>query len=274
VLVAAEVTRAGLFVRAERDLPPLLGRVELALTHRSLPARLPLAGEVVRHVSPAEAAQWKMSPGFAVQLLDLTPERRAALAALAGATRAAPATRPTPAPAPASPADRLRELEGRPSATHYGLLALPPDAEFADVRRAARELRAELEQVRARPEGPDQHARATALLARLDIAQHTLSVPSERLLYDALRGNYLGVGRCVAAGVPKAVIEARRQERLARVPGKEKEAQAHLARAQMARKLGNDAAAAAAFEAALAAAPLDLDALDAYVTYRRRLGAA
>jgi serine/threonine-protein kinase len=268
-LTAADVSRGGLFVRAETDLPPLFSRVLLSVAHPALRARLSLVGEVVRHVSPSEAAQWKMAPGFAVQLTDLTPERRAALADLVEATRASPQPATT---TPAASVDRLRELEGRPSATHYGLLGLPPDAEFAEVRRTARELRAELEGIRARPQGPDQHARATALLARLDTAQHTLSVPAERLLYDAQRGNYLGVARCVSAGIPQAVIEARRREHLARNPGKEQEALAHLARAQVARKLKNAVAAIAYYQAALAADPLDLATLDAYVAFRRQAG--
>jgi serine/threonine-protein kinase len=271
-LVAAEVTRAGLFLRAESDLPRLFSRVQLSVSHPALKARLALTGEVVRHVSPAEAEQWHMAPGFAVQLTDLTPERRAALADLAESLHAAPAAPAQPAARTAG--DRLAELEGRPAATHYGLLGLPPDAEFAEVRRAARELRAQLEAVRARPEGADQHARATALLARLDLAQHALSVPAERLRYDAQRGNYLGVARCVAAGIPQGVIEARRREYLEANPSKAREAQSHLARAQVARKLKNAPAAVAAFEAALAADPLDLPTLDAYVAYRRESGGA
>ncbi|MBK9516947.1 MAG: serine/threonine protein kinase [Anaeromyxobacter sp.] len=266
LLSAAEVTRAGLFVRAEGDLPPLLGRVQLTVAHPALRAKVALVGEVVRHVTPADAAQWKMAPGFAVQLVDLTPEQRAALTDLADATRAGP--RPQ-APAPTLPAERLRQLEARPVASHYGLLGLADDAEFSEVRRAARELRAALEAIRARPEGPDQHARATALLARLDLAQQNLSTPAERLRYDAPRGNFRGVARCVAAGLPHAVIEARRRAYLADHPGKEREAQAHLARAQVARKLKNDPAALASYEAALAADPLDLEALQAYVTLRR-----
>ncbi len=268
-LTAAEVSRAGIYLHAERDLPPLFSRVQLSLSHPALRARLLVVGEVVRHYAAAEAAQFKIAPGFAVQFTDLTPERRAALADLAEATRRD--ARPGPS-APAAPADRLRELEARPADTHYGLLALPADAEFSEVRRAARDLRAELEGIRARPQGPDQHARATALLARLDAAQHTLSVPAERLRYDVQRGNYLGVARCVAAGVPQAVIEARRREYLTRQPGKEREAQAHLARANVARRLKNAAAAVAAYEAALAADPLDLATLDAYVAFRRLAG--
>jgi serine/threonine-protein kinase len=208
-----------------------------------------------------------MAPGFAVQFVDLTPELRAALTDLIDATQAAAPRAPAPEVAAA---DRLKELEGRPTSSHYGLLGLPPDAELFEVRRASRELRLQLEAIRARPQASDQHARATALLARLDAAQQTLGTPAARLLYDAQRGNYLGVARCVAAGVPLAVIQARRQEYLSRNPGKEQEAQGHLARAQMARKLANVPAAVAAFEAALAADPLDLATLDAYVSFRRQ----
>ncbi len=269
-LVAVEVTRGGLFLGAESDLPPLFSRVALTLSHPSLRTRLELNGEVVRHVSAAEAGRWHMVPGFAVQLVELTPERRAAITDLAEATRGAP---PPAALAPAPPRTseaQLRELEERPAATHYGFLGLPLDAEFAEIRKSARELRARLEAIRARPEALDQHARATALLARLDVAQHALSVPAERLVYDSGRGNYLGVARCMAAGVPQAVIVGRRREYLARHADRDRAAQGHLARAQVARKMKNPAAAIAAYEAALAADPLDLATLEAYVAYRRQ----
>jgi serine/threonine-protein kinase len=268
-LVAVEVTRGGLFLGAETDLPPLFSRVALTVSHPALRTRLELSGEVVRHVSAAEAARWHMAPGFAVQLVELTPERRAALTDLVEATRGAPATQ---APAASTWAEQLKELEERPASTHYAFLGLPPDAEFAEIRRAARELRTLLEGIRSRPEAPDHHARATALLARLDVAQHALSVPAERLVYDSGRGNYLGVARCVAAGVPQAVIVGRRREYLARHADRERAAQGHLARSQVARKMKNRAAAIAAYEAALTADPLDLATLEAYVAYRREAG--
>jgi eukaryotic-like serine/threonine-protein kinase len=268
-LLAVEVTRGGIFLGAETELPPLFSRVALTLSHPSLRTKLELNGEVVRHVSAAEAGRWHMVPGFAVQLVELTPERRAAITDLVEATRGAP----PPAQAPAAPRTseaQLRELEERPATTHYSFLGLPPDAEFAEIRKSARAVRARLEAIRARPEALDQHARATALLARLDVAQHTLSVPAERLVYDSGRGNYLGVARCMAAGVPQAVMVGRRREYLARHADRERAAQGHLARAQVARKMQNRAAAIAAYEAALAADPLDLATLEAYVAYRRQ----
>jgi serine/threonine-protein kinase len=272
-LQAVEVTRGGLFLGAETDLPPLFSRVGLSLSHPALRARLELAGEVVRHVSPAEAGRWNMAAGFAVQLVDLTPERRAALTDLVEATRGAPRITAEAAAAPArTPAVELRELEERPTATHYAFLELPLDAEFSEIRKATRELQSRLEAIRARPEAPDQHARASALLSRLDVAQHALSVPGERLVYDSARGNYLGVARCVAAGVPQAVILGRRREYLARHVDRAQAAASHLARAQVARKMKNHQAAIAAYQAALAADPLDQATLEAYVAYRRQVG--
>jgi serine/threonine-protein kinase len=271
-LVADDVTRAGLFVHADRDLPPLFTRVSLVVTHEVLRAPLELAAEVVRHVRPAEATQWKMRPGFAVQLVDMTPERRAAVADLAEASR--PVERPTTAPAAAPPdgAAILAELEARAPGSHYDLLGLPTDAEFVEVRQAARRLREELEAVRAVPRAPDHHPRATALLARLDLAQQTLNSPAERLTYDAERGNFMGVGRCVSAGVPSAVLQQRRRTLLARHPERAEAAKRHAVRAQVASRLGNVEGAVAAYEDLLRADPLDVESLEAYVALRRRSG--
>ena len=279
-LAVMDLTRGGLFVRADGALPPLLARVGVALSHPILRAPLVLEAEVVRHVSAGEAAAFRMAPGFAVQFANLKLEARAALAALADEAR-----REAPAPTPASGAaqvgageerrsaatldERLRALETKRPGGPYALLALPPDAEFADVRRAIRALREELEQVQGRPLAADQPARASALLGLVDAAQDALASPAARLAHDARRGNRRGVERCLQAGVPEALVEARRRELLAAEPSRAAEAQRQLARAEVARKLGNVQAAEAAFEAALAADPLDRAAHEAYATFRR-----
>jgi serine/threonine-protein kinase len=268
-LPVAELTRAGAFLRAEKALPPIFSRVSLTLAHASLRAPLALAAEVVRHVAPAEAAAFRMAPGFALQFVDLAPEARAAVAALADLVRPAPAAEARPA---ASADGRLEALEGRALAGPYELLGVPPDAEFSEVRRAAAALRDELEQLRLRPLAAAHPARATALLARLDAALAALGAPAPRLAHDARTGNWRGVQRCMKAGVPAPLATARRQELLAAEPGRSAEAQRQLARAQVARKLGNTSAAAAAWEAALAADPLDLAAIDAYLAFRRGTG--
>jgi serine/threonine-protein kinase len=263
----AELTRGGVFLRAGGPLPPVRARVRLSIAHRSLRARLQLDGEVVRHVAPAQAAEWRMTPGYAVQFLDPTPEARAALSALADETR-----RDTPAPAPpptaAATDERLRTLEARGGETHYAFLALPPDAEFAEIRRALRTLRDELEALRAHPLAPHHPSRATALLARAEAAQAALGTPAARLGYDARRGNHAGVARCLAAGVPAPLVEARRRELLEAFPDRAADAQRQLARAEVARKLGNLEAARAACELALGADPLDPRAHEAHAALK------
>jgi serine/threonine-protein kinase len=266
-LAAAELTRGGLFLRTDSDLPPLGSRVKVALSHPSLKAALVLDAEVIRHVGAAEAAAWRMTPGYALQFASPPPEARAALAALADEAPAPPSTA-------ADPGERLRAIEGRRHGGPYLLLGLAPDAELADVRRAIRTLRAELEAIAARPLAPDHPARAAALLALVGAAQDALGTPAARLAHDARQGNRGGVERCLQAGVPRALVEARRAELLRAEPGRAAEAQRQLARAEVARKLGNAPAAAEAYEAALAADPLDPRAREAYAAFLRGSAAA
>ncbi|HET7825720.1 MAG TPA: protein kinase, partial [Anaeromyxobacter sp.] len=270
-LAVVELSRGGIFLRAEKELPPVRARVKLALSHPTLRSRLELDGEVVRHVSPAEAEAWRTAPGFAVQFTSPPPEARAALAAIADEARSAAPV--VPPPSREAVDARLSALEARRGESHYALLGLEPDAEFSDIRRAIRGVREELESLRARPLAPGHPGRATALLGRVDAAQDALGTPAARLAYDARRGNARGVARCLAAGVPAALVEARRRELLAARPERAREAQQLLARAEVARKLGNASAATQAYEAALAADPLDPALHEAYAAFRRTGGA-
>jgi serine/threonine-protein kinase len=269
-LPLVELTRAGAFLRAERDLPPMLSRLDLALAHPSLRAPVSLAAEVVRHVSPAEASAWRMQPGFAVQFVDLSADARAVVAAVLDARGGPP--RATPPPPTAAAGDRLRELEGRAAQGHYELLGVPPDAEFSEIRRAAKSIRGELDGLLARPGAADHPTRATRLLTRLEAAAQALGTPADRLRHDGERGNWRGVSRCLAAGLAAPLVEARRRELLAAHPDRAQEAQRQLARAQVARKLGNAEAAATAWEAALAADPLDPAAIEGYLALLRGPG--
>jgi serine/threonine-protein kinase len=266
-LAVRELTRSGAFLCASGALPPLLSRVRITLAHPSLRAPLALVAEVVRHVSAAEAASWRMAPGFAVQFVDLAPADRAALAAVADGQR-----RDTPAALAGEPL--LLALEARARGSHYAFLGVGPDAEFTDVRRTVRALREALDAIRARPHAADHPARATGLLVRLEAAQSALATPAARLAHDAERGNALGVARCLAAGVPHALVDARRAELLRAAPARGAEADRQRARAEVARKLGNAPAALAAYEAALAADPLDVATLDAYLALRRQTSGA
>jgi serine/threonine-protein kinase len=265
-LPVMELTRGGLFLRSEAALPPVFSRVRVTLSHPALRAPLVLAAEVVRHVTPAEAAAVRMAPGFALQAVELSPEARAALAQLADLLRpAAPAL----APLPVAELDaRLDALEARAGADPYALLGVPPDAEFSTLRRAAGALREELELVRTRPQSPAHAGRATRLLVRVEAALAVVGSAATRLTHDARTGNWRGVRRCLKAGVPEELVAARREALLAAEPARRTEAGRQLARARVAGKLGNAAAAAASLEAALSADPLDPAAHEAFDAFR------
>jgi serine/threonine-protein kinase len=256
-LRVAEVSRGGLFLCADADLPPLLSRVALAL--RAQDGReVTVPGEVVRHVSPAQAAAWHMEPGFAVQVAP-GEEERLALDELALRLRApvAPARHATIDGVGAL--QLLESLELRAARGHYELLDARLDAGLPEVRERARALRRQVQDLRVKLPPAAQVTRVAALLERIEHAVHVLGTPAERLLFDARRGNFRGVAHCVTAGVAPALVAARRSAFLAERPGQETEAQRRVARAQVARKMGNDEAARAELEAALAADPLNLD---------------
>ncbi|MBI5548657.1 MAG: protein kinase, partial [Deltaproteobacteria bacterium] len=77
-LAIADLSRAGLFVRADPPLPELMCRVKLALLH---PQRaVELEADVVRHIDAAQAKAWNLpGPGFAVQFVGVQPALRQAL---------------------------------------------------------------------------------------------------------------------------------------------------------------------------------------------------
>ncbi|HTP25740.1 MAG TPA: serine/threonine-protein kinase [Anaeromyxobacteraceae bacterium] len=264
---ACEVMRGGIFLRESGTLPALFSRVQLALPLSDGGAITEVAGDVVRHVTATEAARWNMAPGFAVQLRELGPAHREALRALAAQLAAPARAAPEPAPLPAQA--MLEDLERRAATGPYELLGARPDAGFPEIRERARGLRREIDSLRPRL-APEQQAGAILqLLSRLDAAIALLGSPGERLMFDARRGNFHGVAHCVTAGTPAAVIATRRRALLAERPEQQEQAQRHLARAQVAAKLGNEDAALAEYEAALKADPLDLALHQRYWELRR-----
>ncbi len=265
-LRAEQVTHGGVFLCDEGALPPLFSRVQIVVPVEG--ARpVEVAADVVRHVTAADAGRWKMPSGFAVQLRVLDPIQRAAVDGLEARLGAPPAHAPQPTLVPAPVA--LHALERRASAGPYELLGAKPDAGFPEVRERARALRAEIESVRLRLPPEQQASRVPELLTRLDAAVALLGSPIERLVFDARRGNFRGVAHCVTAGTSPAVVEARRRMLLAEHPPDADEIQRHVARAQVATKLGNSAAALLEYEAALSADPLDLGIHQKYWELKR-----
>ena len=225
---------------------------------------------MVRHVTPAEADAVQMVPGFALQAVELTPEVRAVLAELADLAR--PQAAPVRIPTAAEVDVRLAALEARARTDPYALLGVAPDVEFSAIRHAAGALRDELELLRTRPLAPTHPSRAVGLLARVEAALGLVGSAAPRLAHDARAGNWRGIRRCLKAGVPEPLVRARREALLSAEPARKAEAERQLARARVAHKLGNADAAAAAFEAALRADPLDLAAHEAFGKFEEGRG--
>jgi serine/threonine-protein kinase len=270
-LPASELTRGGVYVRAGAPLPAPFSRVRVALP-RPGQGPLELDADVVRVVSPADSERWKMPPGFALQFLSPTPQVRAELERLAAGSGGAPAPAPGAVPAPSddeAAAALVDDLHSRASGTHYDLLGLPPDAEFKEIQSRARSLRVQLERLRDRRLSPRHASLVAPLLARVDLAGGVLGLASERLAYDARTGNHLGVARCIAAGLPDALIEQRRAEFLRDHPDVPGRVAQYLTRAKVARAMGNVAFARSQYEEGLASDPLNLELHQEYWQLRR-----
>jgi serine/threonine-protein kinase len=264
-LAASQLTRHGVHVHATAPFPAPLSRVRVALA-RPGAAPLELDAEVARVVSAEEAKAWSMQPGVYLQFLAPAPAVRAELERIAGATASPAAPRPSDDVAAAA---LLEDLHARASGTHYELLGLPLDAEFKEVQSRARSLRVQLTGLRDRKLTPEQAARVAPLLARVDLAASVLGVPAERLAYDVRHGNHLGVARCIAAGLPEAVLAQRRAEFLRARGGVSERIAALLTKAKVARAMGNLEFARKQYEEGLSLDPLNLDLQREYWLLRR-----
>jgi len=261
---ATQLSRSGVYLESGAPLPAPFARVSVEVPGGGEGASL-VPGVVVRVVEPAEAQAWGMAAGFALQFHPSTNAERAALERLAGG----PSSTPRSEPSDESAAALLDALDGKSTGTHYEFLGLPLDAELKDVQSRARSLRVQLERLRGRKLSARHAGLVAPLLTRVTFAADVIGVASERLAYDVRCGNHLGVARCIAAGLPEALLAQRRLEFLREHPGATELARKCLSRAKVARSLGNKDFARAHYEEALAADPLDLDAHREYWALRR-----
>ncbi len=263
---ASELTRGGVYLESGPPLPAPLSRAVVSVPDGGSGSS-PVPAEVVRVVRPEEATAWGMAAGFALQFLPTTPAERAALERLTGGT----STTPRAGTSDEAAAALLDALETHSAGTHYAFLGLPPDAELKEVQSRARALRVQLEGLRGRTLSPRHAALVAPLLARVAFAADVIGVASERLAYDARSGNHLGVARCIASGLPEALLAQRRLEFLRERPGSEARVRQCLTRAKVARAVGNLGFARAQYEEALGADPLDLDIHREYWALRREM---
>ncbi len=270
-LPCERVGRTGLFLRTGETPPPLLSDVALVL--RLPGGDLPCKGQVVRHVSAAQAQAWNMSPGFGVQLLEASAAFEQAFTRLMSGVPAQPATPPPVTRDEPRVEPLLREfrrrLEGE--GDHYTLLGLARHADSEAVRTQARELRIRLEAALALPLSTKQRELTQVALKRVAEALHVLGHLERRVEYDALLRNPDGVLRCLASGLTISTLEACRKRFLARHPGGDGHALIHLTTGDAFLKADHPNEALASYEAALKADPLHLEALKRWHTLRVKL---
>jgi eukaryotic-like serine/threonine-protein kinase len=251
-----DISRGGMFLCSDGPFPAVFSRVRI---------RLPIAGdfeclaEVVRHVSQEQAAAWKMSPGFGVQFLNIDGPRREALARL---TSSLPVSRPS-APLSADDDDPiagklLAQYAKRVNGDHYVVLALMPDAEFAEVRARGRDVKKELDLLKQRPISSKQRAQIDTLASRMQLAVDCIGNAATRVEYDSNRANFRGVARCIAAGITAAELNTMRTKFLHSHPGAEAQAQVKWTMGTTWEKKGTMALAFEAWESALSLDPINL----------------
>lgn len=214
-LKCTDISRGGMFLATEGRLPPLFTKVKITITEGGEM----LLGEVVRHVTPEQARAWGMSGGFGVQFVDLTASLRDAVARLIQGLPPSEQPRATISATDDPEAERvLAKFRQRINGDHYALVACATDAESSEIRAKVREATAELEKISTRSLSASQRTQVDAAIARLKSTAEVLGNPLHRAEFDANRGNFRGVMRCLQAGLTVVDLEKLRTSHLAANP--------------------------------------------------------
>ncbi len=205
-----EVTDDGLFVSWDGLPPPLAAQLQVELSFNGW--TLTNTCDVVRVMTLSEALAESQGSGFSLLFSKDSAEVRRLVERAAAE--------------PALDAD-LAQLLTRASLCRsdpYSLLSLPQHADFAEVlqRAAAAERRLEPFREKLLPEA--QRKALESLCLQLEVARRTLGDPLARAGFDATRGNFRGVARCLAAGISQEMVERLRQAFLSARPEAEERA--------------------------------------------------
>jgi len=262
-----DLSRGGFYLCADGDFPKLCTRLKVAL---KLPSgSFDTVAEVVRHVEPDQARSWKMPAGFFLTFQELTPALQEAISRYAKGqvAKAPPGTPVRDDPA----AERvLGKYPSKGSADPYVMLEVADDAEMSEIAARGRQARHELELVFERPLSPAQTERAQAARTRLSQALATLSVPRARAAYDAERGNYRGVARCITAGLTVTEADELRREHMEKHGRQRAKSQILLATGHAYESRGAVAQALEAYEEALKVDPLSVELHKRFWTLKRK----
>ncbi len=256
-LLSRDLSRGGVFLCTEAPLPALFERLQISLMAPE--KELSCLAEVVRHVTAEQAQAWGMSPGFGVQFVELSPAFKEDLARLvAGLPLSLPAAPPRSETDDPSAEPTLLHYRKRINGDHYVMLAIPNDVEFSDIRARGREAMRELEALKAKRLSAAQLAQLDTALGRIKQALEVLGNPLARVEFDANRGNFQGVARCISAGITVTDLEGLRRRFLESHPANESKALVDFTTGSAFEANGPVGLALVEYEKALGQDPLNL----------------
>jgi serine/threonine-protein kinase len=254
-LSCTDISRGGMFLATDAQLPPLFSKLKLSISGGAVV----LMGEVVRHVTPEQAKAWGMSAGFGLQFVDLTPVLRDTVTRL---IQGLPLTQPTRQQISSTDdpdAEKvLEQFRQRINGDHYVLLGAATDADTPEVRSKAREVIAALDKLKDKSLSANQRTQLDAAVARTKAAADVLGNPLHRAEFDANRGNFRGVMRCLQAGLTVLDLERLRASHLAANPSAQGGAHVKLLMSKAYEAKNQLREALDAVEAALQLDPLNL----------------
>jgi len=209
-----DISKGGMFLSTTGELPAVFSRVKITIPAAG---NLGLLAEVVRHVPADQAKAWSMSPGFGVQFLDVTPSLRDDLNRVVQGLPVAPRATNSGISNQSIEA-LLTKYRDRVNGDHYAVLALQPTAEMEEIRTRCAQAAAQLGELLKKTLKPNESAQLEAALDRVRAARDALSTPGPRARYDANRGNWKGIARCILGGLGPLDLERLRQEYLTEHP--------------------------------------------------------
>lgn len=254
-LTCTDISRGGMFLAADAPLPALFSKVKITVTEGGGM----LLGEVVRHVTTEQAKAWGMSAGFGVQFVDLTPVLRETVTRLIQGLPVSQMPKATISASDDPEVEKVLErFRQRINGDHYVLVGVATDAESSEIRTRARDAIQELERAAQLPLSVNQRSQLEAAISRVKGAAEVLGNPMHRAEFDANRGNFRGVMRCLQAGLTVVDLERLRTAHLAANPNASGGAYVKLLAANVYEGKGQLREAIDAVEAALQLDPLNL----------------
>jgi len=262
-IVCLDISRSGAFLDlGTMPPPPLFSTLQLGVDVPS-EGRLMLECQVVRHFTAEEAAAWGKPPGAGVEFVGLTPAAKEALDRFVrgipkpSLLTPAPTARATLTRQEAGALALLQKYNKRIATDPYDTLAMRADSEIPEIRAAARKALEQLQTERANELSRELAEKLDGWISAVQKAVATLGAVESRAAYDAEKGNFRGVARCIGAGLSLKSLEALRKTFLATRPNADVKAREHIYAGMESEARKDMNAAAAHYERGLALDPLN-----------------